>query len=90
MLINQIEALRALKGCSNVLELCELHETEWKIHIVTEYSEKETLEATLKNLGSLYLLSKATTQEIMFKILETLAIFAFHGVIHRNINHQAS
>lgn len=52
---------------------------------MTEYSEKDTLETTIKSLGSFYLLARKTTQEIMFKILKALTTFACHRVIHRNI-----
>jgi len=84
VLINEIEALRRLKGC-NSLELFEVHETEKNIYLVSEFSEKESLDKKMKGLGAEFLLSRITIRKIMYKIMEALSILASHGMIHRNI-----
>lgn len=84
ILINEIEVLRRLEGC-NALKLYEVHETKKNIYLVSEFSEKDSLETAMKSLGSSLLLSRVTIQKIMFKLLEALSVFAPYGIIHRNI-----
>jgi len=80
-LINEIEALRAIKG-QRIFELYEIHETERNIILVTEVILEDSLQDLLQGLD---LLSKSTIQQIMFNILKSLSIFSSHGIIHRNI-----
>jgi len=83
-LINEIEAFRRFEGCG-VIELYEVHETDKNIYLVSEFSKNDSLELIMKSLGSSYLLSRMTIQQIMFEVLKILSTFASRGVIHRNI-----
>ena len=82
-MINEIEALRTLKG-RGVFELHEVHESENNIYLVTEFVHQDNLFNILNNLNS-YLFSKSTVQRIMFCILKALSTMAYFGIIHRNI-----
>ncbi len=81
--------MRALAYTNNIIQLCEVHETENSIYLITEQIANQNLEMVLKcpstdsEIKSFS--SKMDIQKIIFTLLETLSDFAAQGILHRNI-----